>query len=155
MIRSTVLLFAIMTCGKLVFGQITSDKSASKELKWLIENPQMKSIRVFEKKSMDIFSWYVLNYPKLVIRTKGIGEFMDSSDGYKFFGEVTLIYSLSEFDNQINRNITENESAFLAIMNVLTYYNRIIQIDKKYIDPVLEKYSNYSEEELRKEIEML
>ena len=75
---------------------------------------------------------------------------MDSSKSYKFFKEILMIYTLSEIDNQISRNIDKNESSFLAISNVLKYYDRIIEIDENYKNSVLQKYSTLSDKGLKK-----
>lgn len=134
------------------FSQISSDNEATETLKWIIENPQINNDSIFIKKSADLLKWYVLNYPNVEFRTTGISEFMDSSKADKFFKEITTIYAFSEFNNQINGEMNQTESAFLSISNVLDYYEKIIVFDEELKDSVLQKYNTLSEKDLRKEM---
>lgn len=137
------------------FGQITSDKESTESLYWIIENPQIESDSLFTNKSAEIFKWYASNNPQVEMRVSGISEFMDSSKSYKFFKEVIMIYTLSEIDNQISRNVDKNESSFLAISNVLKFYKRLIKLDENYKNSVLQEYSALSEKDLKKQMKKL
>ncbi len=77
---------------------------------------------------------------------------MDTSQNDKLFKQIIMIYSLSEFDNQINTSLNENESAYSALLNVLNYYKNSVQLDSNHTNSILEKYLELSEKELRKKI---
>ncbi|WP_222612242.1 hypothetical protein [Psychroserpens burtonensis] len=66
-----------------------------------------------------------------------------------------MIYSLSQFDNQINTNLNENESAYSALLSVLKYYKNIVELDSSYNNSTLEEYLELSEKEFRKKIRRL
>lgn len=153
--KTLLILFIILAFGKNAIGQITSDSESSDTLNWLIENPQIESYSIFAEKATAVFKWQAINYPNILMRVKGVSEFMDSSSNYKFFKEIIMIYSLSEFDNQINKDLKKDESAYFAMKNVLTYYSNIIQINPSYKNHILDKYNGFSEERLRKKIKRL
>ena len=155
MIKKVLTFILLTTFINTSFGQITSDKEATESLNWIIENPQIESDSIFTNKSAEIFKWYASNNPQVEMRVSGISEFMDSSKSYKFFKEILMIYTLCEIDNQISRNVDKNESSFLAISNVLKYYDRIIKIDETFKNSVLQKYSALSEKELKKQMKKL
>lgn len=150
-----MIIILLMTFINYTFGQITSNKEATESLKWIIENPQIKTDSLFTEKSVEIFKWHAVNNSQVEMRVSGISEFMDSSKSYKFFKEVTMIYMLSEIDNQINKSINKRESEFLAISNVLSFYKNVILINEDYKNSILEKYSTFSEKELRKKLKKL
>ncbi|WP_048331187.1 hypothetical protein [Bizionia psychrotolerans] len=155
MIKKVLTFILLITFINTSFGQITSDKEATESLNWIIENPQIESDSIFTNKSAEIFKWYASNNPQVEMRVSGISEFMDSSKSYKFFKEIIMIYTLSEIDNQISRNVDKNESSLLAISNVLKFYERIIKIDENYKNSVLQKYSALSEKDLKKQMKKL
>lgn len=150
--KPLIISFLMMVIVKNTFGQITSDSQSTETLTWLIENPQIESDSLFNEKAANVFKWQALNYPNSQMRVKGISEFMDSSKNDRFFKEIVMIYTLSEFDNQINKNLKKDESAYFAIKNVLAYYNKLIQIDSEYDNPILDKYYGLSEKKLRKKL---
>ena len=119
-----ILLFVIIISSKATFGQVNSAKEAEEVLFWIIENPQIETDSIFKEQSINIFKWQALNHPQVIMRVTGISEFMDSGENYKFFKEITMIYMLSEFMNQINGESREVESAFIALNNVLNYYKK-------------------------------
>ncbi len=63
-----------------------------------------------------------------------------------------MIYSLSEFGNQIDKNIDATESAYLAIKNVMVFYNNLIQIDPTFEHPILEEYNKLSGKQLKNRV---
>tara|TARA_R110000744_G_C19153469_1_gene539670 strand:+ start:112 stop:540 length:429 start_codon:yes stop_codon:yes gene_type:complete len=137
------------------FSQVNSTKEAEEVLSWIIENPQIETDSLFSEKSVNIFKWQALNHPEVKMRVTGISEFMDSGKNHKFFNEITMIYVLSEFMNQINGESREVESAFLALNNVLDFYKKLVQQNTDYKNLILEKYASLSEKELRKKIKKL
>jgi len=147
-----IILLFLMTIVQITFGQITSDSQSTKTLSWIIENPQIESDSLFTEKAAAIFKWQTTNYPNSQMRVKGISEFMDSSKNDRFFAEIVMIYTLSEFINQMNKELSKDESSYLAIKNVLVYYNNIIQIESNYNNSILDKYYKLSEEKLKKRI---
>ena len=155
MIKKAITFIILVVFISSSFGQITSDKEAVESLNWIIENPQIESDSIFANKSTEILKWYASNNPQVEMRVSGISEFIDSSKSYKFFKEILMIYTLSEIDNQINRKVDKNESSFLAISNVLKYYERITKIDENYKNPVLQKYSALSDKGLKKQMKKL
>lgn len=155
MIKKAMTFIILMVFISSSFGQITSDKESTESLYWIIENPQIESDSLFTNKSAEIFKWYASNNPQVEMRVSGISEFMDSSKSYKFFKEVIMIYTLSEIDNQISRNVDKNESSFLAISNVLKFYKRLIKLDENYKNSVLQEYSALSEKDLKKQMKKL
>ncbi|SNR79698.1 hypothetical protein SAMN04488009_0108 [Maribacter sedimenticola] len=148
-------LFFIITSTKATFSQVNSAKEAEEVLSWIIENPQIETDSIFSEQSVSVFKWQALNHSEVQMRVTGISEFMDSGANYKFFKEITMIYMLSEFMNQINGESREIESALIALNNVLNYYKKVVQIDTKYKNPVLEEYVGLSEKHLRKKIKKL
>lgn len=151
-----VILTSLLICFAYpIFGQITSNKKANETLNWLIENPQIKSDSLFTEKSVEVLKWHAKNNSQVEMRPSGIGEFMDTSSTYKFFKEITMIYMLSEIDNQINKSIDENQSAFLSISNVIKFYENVITINGAYKNDILDRYSTFSEKELRKKMKKL
>jgi hypothetical protein len=152
MIKQALIVFILLFKINLVFAQITSNEEASRSLEWLIQNPQIDSIKTFEKKSVEIFKWYAINYPQLNFRTTGIGEFIDSEHRSQFYREIMMIYNLSELDNQVNKKVSTSESAYLALKNVLDYYNNLTQINEVYKHPLLEEYNDLSDGKLRRRI---
>jgi hypothetical protein len=148
-------LFVIIISTKAAFGQVNSAQEAEEVLSWIIENPQIETDSIFSEQSVSVFKWQALNHPEVKMRVTGISEFMDSGTDYKFFKEITMIYMLSEFMNQISGKSGEIESAVIALNNVLNYYKKVIQIDNKYKNPVLEEYIGLSEKHLRKKIKKL
>ena len=149
--KAALVIFIFLTQLNFTFGQVTSNEEASNKLKWLIENPQVDSVKNFEKITVEIFKWYALNYPNLEFRTSGISEFMESGD-YKFYREILMVYNLSEFDNQINKNIAAPESAYLALKNVLLFYSNLTEIDPTFKHPILEEYNKLTDKQLQKRV---
>ena len=153
--KAIIILFVIITFSNNVIGQIKSDSEASETLNWIIQNPQVESDSIFTEKVTAVFKWQAINYPNSEMRVKGIGEFMDSSPNYKFSTEIVMIYGLSELDNQINKDLKRDESAYSALKNVLAYYSNLIQISSTYNCPILDEYNELSESKLKKLIKRL
>lgn len=151
-----VMLITLFVCiAHSSFGQITSNEGAEEALNWIIENPQMKSDSLFVEKSAAVIKYNFENHSQVEMRSSGIGEFMETSGNYKFFREVTLIYMLSEMNNQVNKNVSKNQSAFISISNVLKFYQNILLLNENYKNVTLDNYATLSEKELRKKIKNL
>lgn len=155
MFKKVMLITLLICLTYSSFGQITSNIEANETLNWLIENPQIESDSLFTEKSVAVLKWHAENNSQVEMRPSGIGEFMDKSQSYKFFREITMIYMLSEIDNQINKNVDESQSAFLAINNVLKFYQNIVLKNSIYKNVVLDNYTSLTEKDLRKKIKKL
>jgi len=63
-----------------------------------------------------------------------------------------MIYNLSELDNQVNKKVSAEESAYLAIKNVLEFYKSLIKTDNAYKHPLLDEYVELLEKKLKKRV---
>ena len=81
--KLTIILVAILHSSFLLC-QINSDQEALDTYEWIIENPKIDSKEEFGQKLKGLLQWQAIQHPQTLMRTNGIGEFMESQKHYKF-----------------------------------------------------------------------
>ncbi len=138
-----------MFCTLSLIAQINSEKEAVNAMKWLLENPQIESKKIFNTKTSEITAWRLSNVlnPELHLKEK-VDFIMELGDS-DYSNEFSVIYDFGNFIQKIeNSNYNKKLFKYYSINGVLKYYSNLIKIDESCKIDYLDKLIVLSDEEL-------
>ena len=132
-----------------LIAQINSEKEVVNGMKWLLENPQIESKKIFNTKASEITAWRLSNVPNPKLHLKDKVDFIMELGDSDYSNEFSVIYDYGNFIQEIeNSNYNEKLFEFYSINGVLKYYRILIKLDENCVINYLDNLIVLSEKEL-------
>ncbi|WP_272973039.1 MULTISPECIES: hypothetical protein [Croceibacter] len=147
--KKTIITISFVFCTLSLIAQINSEKEAVNAMKWLLENPQIESKKIFNTKTSEITAWRLSNVlnPELHLKEK-VDFIMELGDS-DYSNEFSVIYDFGNFIQKIeNSNYNKKLFEFYSIRGVLKYYKILIKLDENCVINYLDDLIVLSEKEL-------